>query len=37
MEKRYQVRLGFEIIDLFDEEGRLDGKRLDFEVPAVFD
>jgi tetratricopeptide (TPR) repeat protein len=37
MEKRYHVRLGFEIVDLYNEEGQLDGKRLDFEVPAVYD
>jgi tetratricopeptide (TPR) repeat protein len=37
MQKKYHVKLGFDIGDIYDENGRMEGKRLDFEVPAVFD
>jgi len=37
MGKKYKVSLDFSLSDLIDADGNVEGKRLDFEVPAIFD
>jgi tetratricopeptide (TPR) repeat protein len=37
MEKKYKVSLDYIISDLYDHDGNLEGKKLEFDVPALFD